>query len=235
LVTFGCGITIPKGEEHACQRLVQPAVYAASLTNDLFSYQKEFEAAQRAGQPDIVNALWVLMCEHNVTRDDAEAMCKTRIKEEVAKYVKIVEETKASADLSNASKRYIELMQYSVSGNVVWSLQCPRYHKNLALTEEQLLRRISVQENLLATDESDHKRKRSRSSSPSSSDTQKHRKANGNSNATEDRKRASISGATDSASKNDACEDIWDCPAKLSLELPKLGEGVSSPPYSRHY
>ncbi|KAI0116203.1 terpenoid synthase [Hypoxylon sp. NC0597] len=139
LVTFGCAITIPEEEMGICAELVQPAVIAASLTNDLFSYEKEYEAAQASGLPDIVNALWVLMGEHNISLEEAKARCRVRIKEEVAKYVRIVKETVSRSDLSSDAKRYIELMQYSVSGNVVWSLQCPRYHKDMQYNEQQIL------------------------------------------------------------------------------------------------
>lgn len=123
-----------------CAELVLPAVIAASLTNDLFSYEKEYEVAQAAGLPDVVNALWVLMSEHKISLKEAKAMCRMRIKEEVAQYAHIVRETQSRNDLSNDVKRYIELMQYSVSGNVVWSLQCPRYHRNMQYNERQLLR-----------------------------------------------------------------------------------------------
>jgi ophiobolin F synthase len=117
-----------------------PAVIAASLTNDLFSYEKEYEAAQAAELPDVVNALWVLMSEHKISLEEAKSMCRMRIKQEVAQYARIVKETQSRNDLSSDAKRYIELMQYSVSGNVIWSLQCPRYHRNIHYNERQLLR-----------------------------------------------------------------------------------------------
>jgi hypothetical protein len=123
-----------------CAELVMPAVIAASLTNDLFSYEKEYQAAQAAGLPDVINALWVLMSEHQISLEEAKAMCRVRIKEEVAQYARIVRETPSRNDLSGDAKRYIELMQYSVSGNVVWSLQCPRYHSDMQYNERQLLR-----------------------------------------------------------------------------------------------
>ncbi|KAI1292591.1 terpenoid synthase [Xylaria venustula] len=142
LVTFGCAITIPEEETAMCENLVMPAVIAASLTNDLFSYDKEYEAAQAADLPGVVNALWVLMNEHRVSLEEAKIMCRTRVKEEVAKYIHTVHDTIARPDVSLDAKRYIELMQYSVSGNVLWSMQCPRYHKDMQYNERQILRAI---------------------------------------------------------------------------------------------
>ncbi|KAI0846488.1 putative geranylgeranyl diphosphate synthase [Daldinia vernicosa] len=140
LVTFGCAITIAEEEMSICAELMLPAVITASLTNDLFSYEKEYEAAQAAGLPNVVNALWILMDEHHISLEDAKAKCRMRIKEEAAKYARIVRETMSRHDLSSDVKRYIELMQYTVSGNVVWSRQCPRYHKDMQYNERQILR-----------------------------------------------------------------------------------------------
>lgn len=123
-----------------CGELVMPAVIAASLTNDLFSYEKEQKAAEEAGLSHVVNGLWVLMQEHKITLEEAKQLCRTRIKEEVSKYVQIIEETNARTDLSDDAKKYVELVQYSVSGNVVWSLQCPRYHSEKDFNERQKLR-----------------------------------------------------------------------------------------------
>jgi hypothetical protein len=140
LVTFGCALTIPEHELSQCEKLVLPAVVAASLTNDLFSYDKEYEAAKAAGLSNVVNALWVLMQEHNISLEVAKERCRSRIRTEVGKYSKILAEVASREDLSCDTKKYLELMQYSVSGNVVWSLQCPRYHIDMEYNDRQLLR-----------------------------------------------------------------------------------------------
>lgn len=116
-----------------------PTWVAASLTNDLFSFQKEYDDAKRIGQPYVVNAVWVLMQEKKIPEEEAKLECRRRIKEEIKKAIKnaeLVKEMKVSEDL----KRYLELLKYSLSGNVVWSLQCPRYHKNIPYNELQLQR-----------------------------------------------------------------------------------------------
>jgi hypothetical protein len=237
LVTFGCAITVPKEEEEVCKRLVIPAVYAASLTNDLFSYQKEYEAAQRASLPDIVNGIWVLMHEHNITQEEAEAMCRVRIKEEVASYLRVVQETKASVNLSNESKRYIELMQYSVSGNVVWSLQCPRYHKDQKLSPPRTIPQMTNLADDLTPHDSHHEESCSFSSFPveehvsDTTDKLEHSQANGTSYsiAREFEKSALSSESSRSSLKqSDGFEEQWNLGDILSVELPGLGEEVSS-------
>ena len=116
-----------------------PTWIAASLTNDLFSFQKEYNDAKRIGQPYVVNAVWVLMQEKRVPEEEAKLECRKRIKEEIKKAIKnaeLVKEMGVSEDL----KKYLELLLYSLSGNVVWSLQCPRYHKDIPYNELQLQR-----------------------------------------------------------------------------------------------
>ena len=117
-----------------------PALIAASLTNDIFSYQKEYEDAKKAGHADVVNAVWIMMGETHISEEEAKLLCRKRIKEEIKRYVQTVEEVKIRNDISEDLRKYIEVMQYSLSGNVVWSLQCPRYHKNTNYNDLQLLR-----------------------------------------------------------------------------------------------
>ena len=138
-MTFGCGLTIPDEEADICRQLMTPTWVAASLTNDLFSFQKEYNDAQKIGQPYVVNAVWVLMQEKGVSEWEAKLECRRRIKEEVRKAIRnaeLVKEMNVSEDLKN----YLELLLYSLSGNVVWSLQCPRYHRNIPYNGLQLQR-----------------------------------------------------------------------------------------------
>lgn len=133
-------ITIPEEEMDSCRELMRYALIAAGLTNDLFSWQKEYEASRRNGQPDVVNAIWVLMREHSISVDEAKDLCRSKIKDCVAKYRVVVEDTKKRTDLSLDLRKYVEAGQYSLSGNVVWSLLCPRYHAGANYNELQLSR-----------------------------------------------------------------------------------------------
>ena len=70
-------------------------------------------------------------------KDDAKALCRKKIKENVAEYVHVVERNKMRTDLSLDLRKYIESLQYSLSGNVVWSLRCPRYHPEISYSKSQ--------------------------------------------------------------------------------------------------
>ncbi|KAH7110291.1 isoprenoid synthase domain-containing protein [Dendryphion nanum] len=130
LIIFGCAFSIPEHEDVILAELVMPAVKAASLTNDLFSYDKEFLAAMVSNKPDVVNSVWVLMKEHRIPLDEAKDRCRNLIRKEVEVYRNTLRGLDNRTNISTEGKRYLELMQYSVSGNVVWSRSCARYHQH---------------------------------------------------------------------------------------------------------
>ena len=140
VVTFGMGLTIPIEESELCAQLMRPAWIAAGLTNDLFSWEKEYAAARRNGQPNVVNAIWVLMGEHSITEYQAKELCREKIKVAVADYLQVIKKHSSDTKISLDLRKYIVAMQYSLSGNVVWSLQCPRYHSDAQYNQLQLLR-----------------------------------------------------------------------------------------------
>ena len=116
------------------KELLTPALITASLTNDLYSFEKE------KGDANVQNAVLVVMKEHGCSEKKAREICKERIRIEVAKYIRVVEDTRARTDVSDEVKRYIEVMQYTLSGNVAWSTQCPRYNDGAKFNKLQMLR-----------------------------------------------------------------------------------------------
>ncbi|PGH21525.1 hypothetical protein AJ80_03193 [Polytolypa hystricis UAMH7299] len=134
LVTFGCAITVPDDEEEEAKRLIKPALIQASLLNDLFSFEKEKNDA------NVQNAVLTVMDEHGCSEEEAREVLKKRIRVECANYVRNVKETNARTDVSDELKRYIDVMQYTLSGNAAWSTNCPRYNGPTKFNKLQLLR-----------------------------------------------------------------------------------------------
>ncbi|KAI0404815.1 terpenoid synthase [Xylaria palmicola] len=234
LVTFGCAISIPEEEMGICAELVLPAVIAASLTNDVFSYEKEYEAAQAVGFPNVVNAVWVVMGEHNISVLEAKTVCRVRIKEEVAKYVRTVGETISRTDISHDTKRYIELMQYSVSGNVVWSLQCPRYHKDVEYNNQQTLRsKDGVAMHPTAYQWDSHKKRTIPNSDNMSTSNEKMKMRASADFANEGiGPRVSPTEPADSLHRSSKEDNDWDVPNLVrGTALLKLGEEIALGPY----
>jgi hypothetical protein len=122
-------LTIPDEELDICSKLARPGFAALGLTNDLYSWEKELAAAKRDGSPHVFNAIWGIMRERSVSEQDAKTVCRAKIRGCVASFLKIVEDTKNSS-LSQDLKNYIEAILYSLSDNLVWSIYCPRDHRN---------------------------------------------------------------------------------------------------------
>jgi len=75
-----------------------------------------------------MNAIWILMREHSISESRAKEVCRQKIRECVTEAIRIVEDTKKNPNYSLDLKRYLEAILYSISGNLVWSVYCPRYH-----------------------------------------------------------------------------------------------------------
>ncbi|KUL85185.1 hypothetical protein ZTR_06220 [Talaromyces verruculosus] len=127
LVTFAMALSIPEQELELVQRLAQNAYLAAGLTNDLYSYEKEQLVAERSGTGQVFNAIAVIMQEHSVSISEAEDICRGRIREYAAKYVRDVADLRAKNELSRDSLAYLETGLYGISGSTAWNLDCPRY------------------------------------------------------------------------------------------------------------
>lgn len=131
-------ITIPPAALEKMEELMMPAWAAAALQNDIFSWEKERDAARRYGKREVVNAVFVLMGEHSIGEQEALAKLRDITKAYVKEYVEIVEREIGNETLSTELRRYMQAILYSLSGNVVWALSCPRYNPGEVYNESQL-------------------------------------------------------------------------------------------------
>lgn len=117
---------------------MMPAWAAAALQNDIFSWDKERDAAKKYGHKEIVNAVWVLMGEHSISEEEAMSKLRDITKGYVADYVEITNRELGNEELSVDLRRYLQAVLWSLSGNAVWSITCPRYNPGEVYNESQL-------------------------------------------------------------------------------------------------
>ena len=86
----------------------------------------------------VVNVISVLMEGHSVSEEEAKAICREKIKATIFDFRKMVKDTNERTDVSVELKKYLEALLYSLSGNLVWSLEFPRYHRWASYNERQL-------------------------------------------------------------------------------------------------
>ncbi|KAL2129754.1 hypothetical protein VTI74DRAFT_7344 [Chaetomium olivicolor] len=137
LCQFAMGLNIPDDQQKICLELSQPVSLQASLANDLHSWYREHKAAADCGQASVTNAIWVLTEKHGMSVSQAKAVCRQRAKGYAAKYLDILETVENRDDLCQDAKYLLNVLQFVMSGNVVWGLQSPRYNPDLKLKPTQ--------------------------------------------------------------------------------------------------
>ena len=130
MITFGMGLKIPRHEQALAMDLGRPAWVAILLTNDLLSWDKERRMQEADGKPidEVANALPLLMRVHGIDTDAARAMLRREIKRNVADYLGVLRDIERRSDLSGDLRRFMQALPYAISGNLAWSLTCPRYN-----------------------------------------------------------------------------------------------------------
>ncbi|KAK4235205.1 isoprenoid synthase domain-containing protein [Achaetomium macrosporum] len=138
LKLFAMGLRIPETQQQMCLDLSRPFWLQTSLTNDYHSFHREMQEARAHGKSVVNNAIWVLMNKHSMTLDEANSVCREKAKEYAAEYLRVLEGVRARDDLCKDAKFLLETLQFGMSGNIVWGLQCLRYHDDRTLTPAQL-------------------------------------------------------------------------------------------------
>jgi hypothetical protein len=129
MMLFGMGMILTKEEYDILKDVVYPCYAALGLANDFFSFDREYDEMQESGAKSLINAVWLYMQWHDVDVSTA----KTMVREATNKYEKQFQSLsekfrQTHAPFSDKLDRYLRALAYQISGNVVWSLNCPRYH-----------------------------------------------------------------------------------------------------------
>ncbi|KAF5376399.1 hypothetical protein D9757_008697 [Collybiopsis confluens] len=143
------GLKLSAPERAKAEDLTRPAYFALVLQNDLYSWEREYREAQAQALNDeqsqsidvtnMMNAIWVLMQEHNhLDIAGAQELCRIKIKQYTTEYIQIVENVKGDQSLSVDLVKYVEALKYDIVGQAAWCMTCPRNHPDISFTEEQL-------------------------------------------------------------------------------------------------
>ncbi|KAK3296682.1 isoprenoid synthase domain-containing protein [Chaetomium fimeti] len=138
LAIFAAGLEIPVDQQQTCLELSAPLWLQFALANDYHSWEREQKVATDCGHTSVTNAIWVLMNKHSMSCDEAKEVCRAKASQYAAEYVHVVETSKIKDDLCDDAKRLLEVFKFLISGNIIWGLQCPRYHTGRELNAAQL-------------------------------------------------------------------------------------------------
>ncbi|KAK4120553.1 terpenoid synthase [Parathielavia appendiculata] len=127
---FGMGMTLTLEEDALLADIIRPCYASLALANDYFSFDREWAEAQRKpGAAKPINAVWLYMRWRGVSPAVAKRLVREATNRYEAQFLELCDQFRRDhAPVSEKLDRYLRALSYQVSGNVVWSLRCPRYH-----------------------------------------------------------------------------------------------------------
>ena len=130
MLLFGMGITLTEKEDSQLESVRKPCYAAVSLANDYFSFDREYHEFQASSKSQtLTNAVWLHMKWHNVDIVAAKKLVKHAIWRYERRFLDLCAEYRCENDpITNHIDRHLRALAFQVSGNVVWSMNCPRYH-----------------------------------------------------------------------------------------------------------
>jgi hypothetical protein len=144
---FGMGMTLAPTEDTLITPLRYPCYAAIGLANDYFSFDREYALYIQSGKrKTLSNAVWLHMHWHNVSVGVAKDMTLAATRRYEEQFLRDCEGLRIKGKAGEKVERYLRGLAYLVSGNVVWSLKCPRYKGTFDCSEdadEQMERSLS--------------------------------------------------------------------------------------------
>ncbi|KAL2021599.1 hypothetical protein VTK56DRAFT_6952 [Thermocarpiscus australiensis] len=128
LMLFGMEMTLTKDEDAMLAGIVRPCYASLALTNDYFSFDIEYLEAQQPGGSRPVNAVWLFMQWYGVNVSVAKRLVRTAANRYERDFLDRCEQFRSENPGLEKLHTYLRALSYQVSGNVVWSLNCPRYN-----------------------------------------------------------------------------------------------------------
>lgn len=147
---FGMGLTLTEQEDECLAEIIRPCYASLALANDYFSFDREWEEAQEPGAPEPANAVWLYMRWQGVDIPTAKRLVREATNVYERRFLESCERFRRTSPYASAKlDLYLRSLSYQVSGNVVWSLNCPRYHPEFrydpnAGLEDELTARLTA-------------------------------------------------------------------------------------------
>jgi hypothetical protein len=125
---FGMGMTLTTEEDELVADIVRPCYASLALANDYFSFDREWQEAQEEGASKPLNAVYLYMKWQGVTIAEAKQHVRKATNHFEKQFLELCDRFRQAHPGADKLSTYLQCLSYQVSGNVVWSLNCPRYH-----------------------------------------------------------------------------------------------------------
>lgn len=142
MVEFSMGVRLSAEDRELIKNVQEATEVALFLTNDYFSWDRELEYSKKVGAGRLVNAIAVLMKQHNLQAAEAKEMTKNIILQNEAEYVRRRDELYKNYPLLPLYlRKWIEVWGVIIAGNHVWSSTAPR-HNDWKSSPERVEKRV---------------------------------------------------------------------------------------------
>ncbi|KAJ5026979.1 geranylgeranyl pyrophosphate synthase [Bipolaris maydis] len=135
MVLFGMDITLTDDEIKATQHVMDAVDCALVLTNDYYSFDREYAAVKSNPEARIVNGVFLLMQNGGIDEVEARSSIRDLIVEYESQFlVRWKEYQEKNTNMSMNLRRFIEGAGAIVAGNHWWCTVCPRHHSSKTQT-----------------------------------------------------------------------------------------------------
>lgn len=125
---YTADVTLSNFEESSLDQITLPLMKAMALTNDYYSWDKEYDQYTRTnGAMPIVNAVRLLKRLHDVDNTKARDLLRDQILEYEMQYCKLRDEYLRMENPGANAIRYLGLAELGVAGSRFWHATSKRY------------------------------------------------------------------------------------------------------------
>ncbi|EJT79122.1 hypothetical protein GGTG_04211 [Gaeumannomyces tritici R3-111a-1] len=129
MVQYGMAIDVSDAEEELIRPVFRAAEAALVLTNDYWSWEREWAAAQQSKCGRIVNAVELFMRTRGLAMADARATVREHIIAFEREYAARREAFYATnRTVPDHLRAYVDVCGLIIAGNHYWCANCPRHH-----------------------------------------------------------------------------------------------------------
>ncbi|KAK0113545.1 hypothetical protein ONS95_013796 [Cadophora gregata] len=126
---FGMAIDLTDKELQSVRHIFVPAESALVMTNDYWSWDREYFMSKRANAAKMVNSIDLFIRTQGLTVEEAREKVRNSIIIHEKEYLALKADFYEShPQVSLALKRYIEVCGVIVAGNHYWCANCPRHN-----------------------------------------------------------------------------------------------------------
>ncbi|TGO08094.1 hypothetical protein BTUL_0226g00050 [Botrytis tulipae] len=129
MLIYTADVNLNDDERSSLEPVILPLLKAMVLTNDYYSWEKEYDEYNRTnGSMPMVNAIWLLKHLREVEDSKARELLRDRILEDEMKYCRLRDEYIQTENPSPDIKRFLGLFELAAAGNRFWHATSKRYN-----------------------------------------------------------------------------------------------------------